>query len=112
MEEDDINTQQGGGGAAGVHILFKSRGAGGDDLRIGDLGGHPPHGKCPGGVSGPYGKTADEVAPAAETGREVDVHLGGKGKGGGRVTEYGGIHPAALEHGRIVHRYAITVRPV
>ena len=49
VEEYDMNPQQGGGGAAGVRIIFKSRGAGGADLWIRDLGGHPPHGKEPGG---------------------------------------------------------------
>ena len=48
MEEDDDNPQQRGGGAAGVWILFLSRVAGVVDLQLGDLGGHPPHGKGPG----------------------------------------------------------------
>ena len=52
MEEDDVNPQQGGGGGGtGVRLIFKSRGAGGAALRIGDLGGNPPHGKGPVGVS-------------------------------------------------------------
>ena len=41
MEEDDANHQQGGGVAAGIRILFLSRGAGGAALWIGDLGGPP-----------------------------------------------------------------------
>ena len=49
MEEDDVNPQKVGGGAAGVRLLFLSRGAGGADLWIGDLIGHPLHGKVPGG---------------------------------------------------------------
>ena len=49
MEEDDANPQQGGSGATGVRNIFRSRGAGGDALWFGDLGGHPPHWKGPGG---------------------------------------------------------------
>ena len=49
MEEDAANHQQGGGGAAGVRLLLKIRGAGGADIRIRDLGGHSLHGKFPGG---------------------------------------------------------------
>ena len=77
MEEDDANFWQGGGGAAGVRLIFQSYGAGSADIWIGDLGGHPPHGKRPGGVSGPGGETADRADPTEETGQEVDVHLGG-----------------------------------
>ena len=67
MEEYDKNPQQGGGGAAGVWVLFLSRGTGGVALHIGDLGGHPLHGKVSGGVSVPGGETADREALAAET---------------------------------------------
>ena len=68
--------------------------------------------KALGGVSGPGGKTADGAAPAAETERDVGVHLVGNGNGGVRFTEYGGLYPEAPEHGRTVNCYAITVRPV
>ena len=111
MEEDDVNHHQGGGGAAGGRIFF-FRGAGGAALRIRNLGGHPPHGMDLGGVSGPGEKTDDGEDPAEETGREVDVHLGSDGKGGGGVTEDGGIHLAVPEHGSIVPCYTITVGPV
>ena len=55
---------------------------------------------------------SDGADPAEKTGREVDVHLGVDGKGGGGVTDDGGLHPEVPEHGRTLHRYAITVRPV
>ena len=63
------NTQQGGSRDAGVRLLFKIRGAGGVDLRLGYLGGHQPHGKGPGGGggSGTVGNAVDWAAPAAET---------------------------------------------
>ena len=48
MKEDYKNNHQEGGGAAGLRILFQSRGAGGVSLRLGGLGSHPPHGKGPG----------------------------------------------------------------
>ena len=57
--EDYKNPQQGGGGAAFVRIIFKDRGAGGSALRIGDLGGQPPHRQVPGGVSVTGGETVD-----------------------------------------------------
>ena len=66
----------------------------------------------PGRVSVPSGYTFDGTAHAEDTGKEVDIHLGRNGKGGGGVLDYGGIHPEAPEHSRTVHRYAITVRPV
>ena len=65
MEEGEYNPQQGGGGAAGVRIFLSSRGGVGVALWIGDLGGHPPHGKGPGGVPVPGGVNAGGVAPVA-----------------------------------------------
>ena len=67
MEEDDNNPQQGGDGAVGVRIPFKSCGSGGVALRLGDLSSKPPHRKFPGGVLGPCGKTAGKEAPVEET---------------------------------------------
>ena len=64
MEEDDQNPQQEGGGAAGVWLLLLSRGAGGVYCWLRYLGGHPPHGKGPGGIPGPGGETADRATPA------------------------------------------------
>ena len=61
-----VNPQQGGGGAAGVRIFLQSRGAGGVDIQLRDLGGHLPHENGPGGVPGPGGATADGAGPAAE----------------------------------------------
>ena len=66
----------------------------------------------PGGVSDPGGETDYGKAPAEYNRREVEIHLGGGVKGGGGVLDCGGIHQADPEHGRTVHRYAITVRPV
>ena len=76
MEEDDKNPQQGGGDTASVRIIFQSRGAGGAAIWITDLGGQPPHGKGPGGVSEPGGETSDRADPMEETRREVDIHIG------------------------------------
>ena len=118
MEEYDAHPQQGGGGTPGVHLIFKGRGvggagvAGGAALRIGYLGDHPLHGQGSGGVSGPGGDTVDGTAPAEDTGREVEIHFGGNGKGGYGVLDNGGINQEAQEHGRTVYCYAITVRPV
>ena len=61
------NPQQGGGGAVGVQFLFKSRDVGSAALHIGDLGGHPPHGKGHGGGSVLGIETPDGAAPAEET---------------------------------------------
>ena len=58
----------------------------------------------------PGGNTADGMAPAEETGQELDIYIGSDGKGEGRVLGDGGIHQEAPEHGCIVHCYAITVR--
>ena len=55
---------------------------------------------------------ADRTATAEDNGREVEIHLGGSGKGLGRVLDDEGIRQTALEHSRTVHRYMITVRPV
>ena len=54
----------------------------------------------------------DRTALTDDTGREVDIRLGGDGKGEGRLIGNGGIHMVAPEHGCTVHRYTITVRPV
>ena len=69
-------------------------------------------GKALGGVSDPGGETADGTSPVEDTVQEVEIHLGGGGKGGGVILEDGGVYQAAAEHGRTVHCYAITVRPV
>ena len=69
MEDDDSNSHQGEGDATCFRILFKSRGAGGASLSIGDLGGHSLHGKIPGGVSVPGGEMDDRVVPVEETGQ-------------------------------------------
>ena len=94
MKEDDSNDQQGRGGAMSVQFLLKSRGAGGDALWIRDPGGHHPHGKCPGGVSGPGGKTADGRLPRKKPDRKWKYTL------------------AVPEHGRTLHCYEFTVRTV
>ena len=93
-------------------FFFEAVIQGSTTLRSGDLGGHPLHGNGPGGVSDPGDKTADGTAPAEDNGRNVEIHLGGGGKGGGGFLDDGGIRQAAPEHGHTVYRYAITVRPV
>ena len=47
-----------------------------------------------------------------DNGRDVEIHLGGGGKGGGGFLDYVGIRQAEPEHGRTVYCYAITVRIV
>ena len=69
-------------------------------------------GKALGGDPGPGVKTVDGTALAEDTIWEVEIHLDGDCNGVGRERDSGGRHPAALEHGRTVHCYAITVRPV
>ena len=70
------------------------------------------HGQGPGGVSDLGVETADRTSPEEEIRQEVDIHLGGGGKGGGRIIDYGGVYQAAAKNSRTVHCYAITVRPV
>ena len=62
--------------------------------------------------SHPGGETDDGTAPAEDNGRDVEIHLYGCGKGGGKFLDDGVIRQAAPEHGRTVYRYTITVRPV
>ena len=47
-----------------------------------------------------------------ENRREVVVHIGGNGKGGGGVPDDGELHMTLPEHGCTIHRYAITGIPV
>ena len=47
-----------------------------------------------------------------DSGREVEIHLGGGGKVGGSILDDGGVYQAVAGHGRKLHRYAITIRPV
>ena len=47
-----------------------------------------------------------------ENGRDMEIHLGGGGKGGGGYLDDGLIRQAAPEHGLTVYWYMITVRPV
>ena len=92
LEEDDVHPQPVGDGAVGVRIIFKGRDAGGASLWIRYLGCHPPHGQVPWGVSVPDGETAYSTAPAEDTVREVDIHLGSDFMGGGGVLDHGEIH--------------------
>ena len=96
----------------GVWLLFKGRDPGGTALRSGYLGGHPLHGKGPGGDPYLGGKTADGTAPTEDNRQEVEIYLCGGGKGGGGVLDDGLIRQAAPAHSCTVHFYAITVRPV
>ena len=63
LEEDVTHPQQGGGGAAGIRIIFQGCGTGGTDIWVGDLGGHLQHVQGPGGVSEPGVKTTDGTDP-------------------------------------------------
>ena len=56
-----------------------------------------------GGVSDPGGETDDGAAPAEDNGRDVEIHLDGIGKGGGRFLEDEEIRQAAPEHGHTVY---------
>ena len=47
-----------------------------------------------------------------DTGREVEIHIGGGGKVGGGILDNGEVYQAAAEHGCTLHPYVITVRPV
>ena len=91
LEQDITHPQQGGSGAAGVRLIFLGLSTGGTTLQSGDLGGHPPHGQGPGGVSDPSGETADGAVPVEYNVLEVEIHLFGGGKGGGGVLDDGGI---------------------
>ena len=71
-----MHPQQGGGGAAGIRLIFQGRGTGGTALCIGNLGGHQMHGKGPGGVSDRCGDTADGTAPVEDNGWELEINLG------------------------------------
>ena len=59
------------------------------------MGGHPPHGNGPGGVSDSGGERSDGTAPVEENGQDVKIHHGGGGKGGGGFLDNGGICQAA-----------------
>ena len=72
----------------------------------------PPHGQGTGGISDPGVEKADGTAHADDNGREVEIHLCGGSKVGGRILDDGGVYQAAPEHGRTVNRYTITVRTV
>ena len=63
-------------------------------------------------ISYPGVETADRKAPTEDNGRDVEIHLGGDGKGGGGFPDNGGICVAVPEHSRTVYCYKITVRPV
>ena len=72
-----------------------------------------PHmGKALGGVSNHCGDTVYGTAPTEDDGHELDIHLGGNGKGGGMVLDDEEKHLAAVEHIRTVHLYTITGRNV
>ena len=72
----------------------------------------PFHGKVHEGVSDPGDEMADRTAPAENTRRDVEIYLGGGGKGGGRILDDGGVYQAAAEHIHKIHRYEITYIPM
>ena len=82
MEEDDDDTEQVGGEAAGVRLFIQIRHTVSVSLWCGDIGGYPPHRTGRGGVPGPGGAATDGEAPTSEVIWEVGVHLGGGGKSG------------------------------
>ena len=49
-------------------------------------------GKALGFFSDPGGETDDSTAPAEDTGKEVEIHLGGGIKGGGGILDNGGVY--------------------
>ena len=48
--------------------------------------------KARGGGSEPGGDMDDGTYPAEDTGREVEIHLGSGGKGGGGIIDNGGLY--------------------
>ena len=62
----------------------------------------PSMGKALGGGSDPGGEMADGKPPVEDNGRDVEIYLGGGGKGGGRFPDDVGIRQAAPEHSRTV----------
>ena len=85
MEEDDEDTDQEGGEAAGVRIFLQSHCPAGVFPQYGDVGGYPLHGTGPGFFLGPGGVATDGATSAAGANREVGVNLGGGRKIGGSV---------------------------
>ena len=93
-------------------ILVLCCGPGGTALWRKYLGGQPPIGQGPGGVSYPGCETANRTSSGEDTGREAEIHLGGGRKVGSGIIDNGGVYQAAEEHVHAVHHYAITVRPM
>ena len=65
VEEDDKDSQKGGGGAAGVHIFLQIYHSVGASLWRRDMGGYPPHGPVTWGFPGPGGAVIDVASPTA-----------------------------------------------
>ena len=92
LEEDEKDTDQGGGKAAGVQIFLQIRRTVGVALWCRDVGVHPLHGTGPGGFPGPGGAAADGAAAIVEVRWEMGVHLGRSGERGGGVRADGDLH--------------------
>ena len=103
MEENDEDTDKGGGEDTGVRIFLQSRCPVGVSLLSGDMGGYPPHGTVPGGFTRPGGAATTREASTEEAGWDMGVHLGGGGKIGGGVLDDGDLHLAKAEYGRTVY---------
>ena len=103
MEENDKYPEQGVGEAAGVWLIIQSCRPVGIALRCGGMGGYPPHGTRPGGVSIPGGAATDGAAAKSEVGWDMGVHLDGGGNIGGRVQADGELHSAKEEYGHSVY---------
>ena len=76
------------------------------------MGGHPPYGQGPGGVSFPGGDMDDGKSPAEDNIWDVEIHLGRGSKGGGGVLDDIVIRQVDPEQVHTVYRYAITFRPL
>ena len=81
VEEDDEDSQKGGGIAEVVWIFLQSRCSVGAALLRGDMGGYPPHGPGPRGFPVPVCAEIDRESPVAAYISAVGLHLGRGGKG-------------------------------
>ena len=69
MEDNEKDTEQSGGEAAGVLIFLQIRCPVGVAIWCGDVGGYPPGGKGTGVFPRPVGAATDGADAAVEVGR-------------------------------------------
>ena len=80
MEENDVDTEQGGDDVAGVQLILQSRHpVVGVALCCREMGCYPPHGMGPGRIPRPGGVATDIVASMAKIEWDMGVHLSGGG---------------------------------